>query len=603
MNSVDKAVCEIFAPRKLKPPVAWLYENCVLRDSENPGSFRAFPYCEEPLNNFVDPMVSKITLCFGSQAGKTSHMYGGLAYLLVEFPKDTLYIMPSAENARNFSKGRWLPFIDDCAPLKANCPLSPTTGRIDSDRITNMRQEFLTCTMTFAGAGSENNVKSAPVAYLVMDEIDEIDQDIQQAALERVKGRREFKIIQTSTPKEEDDGIWKEYLNGDQRKYHVHCPHCSELIKLEWRQKDKEGKIRFSIAFDESAKLDDGTWDYQLVASTAHYRCPCCDGKILDAHKPDMLKGGEWIPENPAAPPGHRSYHLSSLYAPAITFSGLMVKWLQAQGSISRIKKFIQGDLAEPWREEAMNTEEAEAEELEGEYERGDLKGEYRIISADTQTDHFRFVVRGFDRDGNNYLVDYGQCASFRDLDEKYEIHKCAKGIIDCAGDRTQEIYEEIYKRRTRWFGSRGWDKRSEPYTLQHKDPVTGDKRGRGGQSKILYLHIDKQVFEAEMSMLRTRKMGGFFTFAGTGKDYYKELFATYWTQETDKNGYKKIVRKVKRHRQDHYWDCEIMARALSKFLGIARADRDNLPAVGEAAPRKPKNRASRQRSSTSFWS
>ena len=86
--------------------------------------------------------------------------------------------MPSAENARNFSKGRWLPFIDDCKPLKDQCPLSAATGRVDSDKITNMRQEFLSCTLTFAGAGSENNVKSAPVAYLVLDEIDEEDADL-----------------------------------------------------------------------------------------------------------------------------------------------------------------------------------------------------------------------------------------------------------------------------------------------------------------------------------------------------------------------------------------------------------------------------------------
>ena len=108
--------------------------------------------------------------------------------------------------------------------------------------------------------------------------------------------------------------------------------------------------------------------------------------------------------------------------------------------------KFIQGNLAEPWREEWINTEQTEANELEAEYERGDLKGEYRILAVDTQTDHFRYIVRGFDNDGQNFLVDYGSVPSFNDLDAKFDQHRCSKAIIDCAGDRTQEVYEEVYK-------------------------------------------------------------------------------------------------------------------------------------------------------------
>ena len=366
-------------------------------------SLKIFPYAQEPLNALVDPMVNKVTLCWGSQSSKTTTMYAGVAYLISEFPKDTLWIMPSAENARNFSKGRWIPFIEDCKPLLDQCPMSSTTNRIDTDKITNMRQEFLNCTLTFAGAGSENNVKSAPVAYLVLDEIDEIDPDIRLASLERIKGRREYKIIQTSTPKEETGGIWEEYIYGDQRKYFVPCPHCGEHIELLWRQKDKRGNMRYSIGFDESSRMEDGSWDFIKVASTAHYRCQLCDGEILDAHKHQMLKKGEWRATNLTAPMGHKSYHLNSLYAPAITFGGIMTNWLQVSSSTHGLKKFIQGNLAEPWREEWLNQEQSEANELEGEYNRGDLKGQFRILAVDTQQDHFRFVVRGFDSSGESF--------------------------------------------------------------------------------------------------------------------------------------------------------------------------------------------------------
>ena len=603
MASLSDELARLFAPRKLTSPVEWAYDNCVLRAniSELSGALKIFPYAQEPLNALVDPMVNKVTLCWGSQSSKTTTMYAGVAYLLSEFPKDTLWIMPSAENARNFSKGRWLPFMEDCKPLRDQCPISASSGKIDTDKITNKRQEVLNCVLTFAGAGSENNVKSAPVAYLVLDEIDEIDPDIRLAALERIKGRREYKIIQTSTPKEEKGGIWEEYIYGDQRKYFMPCPECEEMIEFQWRQKDKEGKMRYGIGFDEDSKMDDGSYDFIKVASSAHYRCQHCDFKILDAHKPTMIKKGEWRQMNPNAPSGHRSYHLNSLYSPAMTFADLIVAWLQVSSSIYGLKKFVQGNLAEAWKEDWVNQDENEANVLESNYERGELKGDFRILAVDTQTDHFRFIVRGFESSGESYLIDFGSVASFVDLDKIFEDNKCHKAIIDCAGDRTQEVYEEVFKRRTHWFGSRGWKTMAEPYRLQQKDPFTGDNKGRAGRGKFLYLHIDKNIWESEIAKLRSQQLSGFYTFADTPKEYYDQLFAVYWAKETDRSGHIKTVRKMKRSRGDHYFDCECMARALSKFVGIARVDRLNAQPIGEQPQRKPKRPRTRQ-TSESWW-
>lgn len=596
----DRELKKIFAPRQLKKPADWIYENCTLRANltDMPGSVRLFPYAVEPVNNLISPHIQRITLCWGSQTSKTLSMMAGMGYLLTEFPKDAIWIMPSASNALNFSKGRWLPFIEDCNALREQCPISVSSGRIDSDKITNMRQEFLTCTLTFAGAGSENNVKSAPVAYLVMDEIDEIDEDIRAAANERVKGRREFKVIQTSTPTLEKKGVWSEYLKGDQRKYNVPCPHCKDTFKFEWRQQEKK---RYSVGFDEKAKMEDGSWDFDLIARTAHYRCPHCDGKILDAHKPDMLKAGEWIAENPHAPREHRSYHLNSLYSPVMTFANLMIKWLQSQGNNAELKKFIQGDLAEPWNDELVSHDgQSRAKELEADYERGDLKGEVRIIGADTQANDYRYIVRGFDRDGSNYLIDYGIAAGFQELDAKFEQHKCHKGIIDTGGNRTAEVYQEIYKRRGRWFGCKGFKTMAEPYRLKREDPFTGDQKGRAGRAKFLMLHVCKDVWEPEVVHLRSGKLKGFYTFADTPKDYYDQLFGAYWVEQSDKHGRKVVTRKTK-NCGDHYLDCEVYARALSKFLGIARVDvATPQPIKDDDQPKQPKR--TRNRSATSFW-
>jgi hypothetical protein len=314
-----------------------------------------------------------------------------------------------------------------------------------------------------------------------------------------------------------------------------------------------------------------------------------------------MIKKGHWKPQNHQAPPGHKSYHLNSMYAPALTFAQLMINWLQVSGSIHGLKKFVQGNLAEPWREDWANQDQSEANQLELDYSRGELKGEYRILAADTQTDHFWFVVRGFDRDGKSYLVDFGQVASVRDLDEKFNQNFCHAAIIDCAGDRTAEIYDEVYRRRNRWFGSRGWAnlQGDQPYRMQMKDPYTGDTKGKGGKSKIRYLHVNKGIYDEEMARLRSAQMPGFHTFSETPSVYYDQLFSTYWTKQTDRSGHIKTVKKVKRGKGDHLWDCEILARALSKFLGIARIDRPQTVS-GDGDQQEQKN--NKKQKAQSFW-
>lgn len=600
-QSLKTELKKLFAPRNLPNPDEWIYKNCRLSPNispENPGKLRVFPYAREIVNSFRDIDVKKITLCWGSQASKTTTIYGGLAYLLAELPQDTMYIMPSAENARRFSKGRWMPFVEECQKLIDICPKSASSGKIDTDKITNMVQEFLPCTLTFTGAGSENNVKSSPVSYLVLDEIDEIDPEIQAAAKERVKGRTDYKIIQTSTPSVDTKGIWMEFLDGDQRYYNVPCPHCGELIKLEWRQRDKDQKLRYSIGFDESAKQDNGQFDYDKVLKTAHYRCPHCDGKIYDGHKSEMLKNGVWIPENPLAPEDHKSYHLNSLYAPPITFGGMMVNWLQAQGSFARIKKFVQGNLAETFTDDWINSERADAKELEGEYSRGELKGQTRIISVDTQRDYFRYIVRGFDHQKDeSYLIDFGSALEFSELSKLFDKYACQLGIIDSGGQRTQEVYDFVFQFRRKWFAAKGRDKMEQLYTCHLRDPFVGDTKGRAGKAKIRFFTVNKEAWESEILAYRNRKKIGFYVFENTPKEYYDELFSVFWKPKTDISGHIKLERKVKKC-GDHSWDCECQAYALSRFAGISRSDTQ--PPSNQ--PRKQKKRKAKNNSSTGGW-
>jgi phage terminase large subunit GpA-like protein len=155
-------------------------------------------------------------------------------------------------------------------------------------------------------------------------------------------------VVQTSTPTTEEGAIWRAWTDGDQRRYWVPCPHCSEPITLSWPL----------MKWDNDARDSEGRWDLQRVRSTARIECPKCAGKIVDSMKTKMLREGQWIASNPNCLPGHRSYHLPALYSVRRSFGALAVKFLQDKQSLMGLQDFVNSILAEPWVEDADKEQE-----------------------------------------------------------------------------------------------------------------------------------------------------------------------------------------------------------------------------------------------------
>ena len=98
----------------------WAEENIYLseRTSALPGRFSTVltPYIREPLQAYADKSVTDLVLCFGTQTAKTTVVMAGTAYRIVNDPTPTLWVMPNLELAKSFSKTRWQPMVNDCAP-------------------------------------------------------------------------------------------------------------------------------------------------------------------------------------------------------------------------------------------------------------------------------------------------------------------------------------------------------------------------------------------------------------------------------------------------------------------------------------------------------
>ena len=512
----------LYRPTPRQTVVQWAEANLKLtaRQTEHPGPYSTSvrPYVREPLECWKDSGVVEMTLCWGSQTSKTTTLMAGLAWLIDNEPSPALWLMPTEGLARSFSKSRWMPMLEDCPAMVAHFPS-------DKNKLTHLEQHFNRSTLTFVGSNSPANLASRPVRVLVADEVDkfapatEREADALDLAEQRLKAFSSSKLFLTSTPTTTEGRIWQRFLRGDQRRYYLPCPNCKQPIRLEWRQ----------VKWDETAKLEDGKWDFSKVRGSARYECQLCKGSINDSQKVASLRHGQWIPENKGSLPGVRSYHLSSLYSPdrKCTWGHLAVQFLEAQESLIGLQGFINGNLSEPWENQAAPRQR---EELIVAGTEGVAEKAIKFLTVDCQASspHFWFVVRAWNEDGSSRAIDAGPLDTWHDVREKQGQHgvQDVHVIIDSGYD-APSVYSECLRwgrffprtgRVPLWVGwmpakgmpRKGWRNSKtgveDPFFLRGIDPRVGDNAGRQGRLELKLLEFGTDVTKDILERLRKGK-------------------------------------------------------------------------------------------------
>lgn len=570
----------LYRPTPRRTVVQWTEENLVLsgRYTENPGPFSTAirPYTREPLEAWKDQSVSEIVLCWGSQTAKTTTLKAGLAWSICEDPSPSLWLMPSEQLARSFVRTRWLPLLEDSPRVVEEFP-------VDRHKLTLLEQHFRRCTVNFIGSNSPANLASRPIRILIADETDkfadetEAEADALDLAEQRLKAFSSSKAFLTSTPTLETGRIWQRFLRGDQRRFYIPCPHCGTMIKLLWEQ----------VRWDQDARLPDRRWDMHRVAASAYYACQACDRKITNAQKIAALRRGEWRSENPGAMPGVRSYHLSSLYAPdrKCTWGYLAVQFLEAKIGHVGLKGFVNGVLAEPWKDQLGIIDDFEfLLERRASYAFGDAWPEEktRVMSADRQQfggEHYWWVIRAWGAYGKSRLIAYGRANSTVEIEEIRREHgvPSANAVID-SGFKASEVY--------RFCQAAGWkpfkgddaeffvarDPRTQKvvrrlYQKTRVDPAYGTRHQGRVRALPLYRWSNPGMKDL-LSEHMTGLVGDWTVPQGTGREYFEQLAAEHRVEERDARG-RIRYRWHQRGRDNHLLDCELMIMAVAVITGL----------------------------------
>lgn len=282
-------------------------------------SFTYHPWCRE-ISDSLAPFNSVMK---AAQMGVTEVAINRAFYTVDILKKDVLYVLPTSINASDFSKARF----------KTALMHSPYLSELFTDTNTVGLKQAGGVNLYIRGSRGDSNLKSVPVAVLILDELDEMDQKQVWLALERLSGHVEKNVWALSTPTIPKFGIHKLFILGTQEHWTFICPHCSRWTELIWP--------------DCIELIGDDVQDPRCKES--FLKCKECKHKLEHRDKPTFLGTGKWTVTNTAADSDYRSFYVNQLNSFTVSPGEIVVAYHRGLGDEAAATEFHNSKLGLPY--------------------------------------------------------------------------------------------------------------------------------------------------------------------------------------------------------------------------------------------------------------
>ena len=360
--------------------------------SAEPGQWSTSrtPYLREIMRELsAKSRTEKVVFMKGAQLGGTEVGLNWIGYVVQHVPGPMLMVQPTVETAKRVSKQRVDALIEACPELsqRISDPRSRDSGN------TIMMKEFPGGVLMLTGANSAVGLRSMPVRFLFLDEVDGYPADAAGEgdpvglAIQRSATFSNRKIFMCSTPTVKDASrIEAAYEESDKRIFLVPCDGCGAFQQILWKD------IRWP-----EGKPQDAAWV-----------CPECGTVHYEFRKPSLLARGRWTPmaESSAHTAG---FHLSSLYSPWLSWAEIAEEHLAAKDDPVRLKVWVNTKLAETWEDRDGETiDEARLMERREHYGPA-VPATVAVLTAgvDVQDNRLEIEVVGWGRDEESWSCDY----------------------------------------------------------------------------------------------------------------------------------------------------------------------------------------------------
>jgi phage terminase large subunit GpA-like protein len=399
-----RRVAEDVLTETLTPPppvdyLAWASRNISFseRESPFPGPYNPdlFPYFSEILRALgPDDPCRTVTLSKSAQLGGTVLANIFTLGSIDMDPGDVLYIHPTEDNARRWSKMKLTPMLRSTTALQR---IFTAKSRDGADSVFYKERNDGRGALLISGANSPSSLSQVSMRRQVHDDLAkwEINAagDPEQQADSRSRAYEFAKLLKISTPLVVPGcRITRSLEAGSQEHFYVPCPQCGHEQILEWE--------------NLLANLDETNPD------AVHFTCVECGFPIEDHHRPAMVRAGQWKAHNPKALREHRSFHIWSAYSLLQSLARVAREWIKAKGDPAAEQVFENDTVGRAYRTlgEAPPWEELRrrADEIGHQFNQIPAGGLVVSMGIDCQKDFCAYQVVAWTRDGRRFVVTHG---------------------------------------------------------------------------------------------------------------------------------------------------------------------------------------------------
>jgi hypothetical protein len=259
--------------------------------------------------------------------------------------ESVLYVLPAnTPDANDFSTARFDPALEMSNHLSN---LFTDVKNIGHKRAGNAN-------LYIRGSRSRSQLKSVPVALVIVDEKDEMVQENIAMIFERMSGQLQKQAMQISTPTIDRRGINIDFRISSQNYYYFKCPRCSKKTRL---------------VFPECLKITaEGILDANLQKS--YLICKECKGILNHESKVEWLglNNAEWIPTYTNRTIA--GYHINQLYSMTVPPWEIASLYLKALSNPSDEQEFYNSKLGLTHAVEGARVTDQEIEDCIGDFKK-----------------------------------------------------------------------------------------------------------------------------------------------------------------------------------------------------------------------------------------
>lgn len=396
-----------------------------------------------------------------------------MGYVIDNDPGPIMFVMPTVDNARDFSKRRIAPMIRDTKNLRDKVGSAKSR---DGDN-TVLKKSYPGGMLTLTGSNSPASLASVPARYVFGDERDRWAKDAggEGDPWGLVEARTitfyNYKMVEVSTPTIKGySAIESSFALGTQEYWCVECPHCHEYHFIEF------DNIKFE---HHSTKINN---KHHYIVDNAEYVCPECG--CISSESTMKKQPHKWIAKNPDAyKNGVRSFWINAFSSPWMTWKTLVLRFLEAKDDPEKLKTVYNTLFGKLWEDRGDLEDEDGMLERREEYEAELPEGCLCLTcGVDTQDNRLEYEVVGYGFHEENWGIEKGIINGKPSENETWEkldyildrpwrfkdgkALKISLTFVDSGGHYTQEVYEQC-KRRTakRVFAIKGKGGEGVPFT------------------------------------------------------------------------------------------------------------------------------------------